>query len=86
MRGDPCNPATCSHSRVVVQQVVGEVMEKVRGVWSEETIMDHINGPLQFWIGFIVLSRLIAREHMYTTWREREREREREGGMFQIKG
>ena len=40
--------------------MVGEVMEKIRCVWREETIVDHINGFLQLRVGFIVLPRLVA--------------------------
>ena len=46
--------------RVMVKQVVGEVMEKVGGVRREETIVDHINGFFQLRVGFIVLPRLVA--------------------------
>ena len=68
----------------MVEQMVGEIVEEIRCVWSKETIMDHVYGFLQFRIGFIVLSGFVAERHNGRKGgggEEEERKREgREGG------
>ena len=58
-----------SNSRVMVQQVIGEIMEQVRSIWRKEPVMDHVNCLLQFRVGFVVLPRLVS-----VATRDRERD------------
>ena len=70
----------------MVEQMVGEIVEEIRCVWSKETIMDHVYGFLQFRIGFIVLSGFVAERHSGRKGekegrqRGEEEERKRKGG------
>ena len=79
--------------RVMVQQMVGEVMEEVRRVWRKVAVVNHVNSFLQLRVAFIVLPRVVANggcvrvcgEEMYRREIETKggREGERERYMYQ---